>query len=75
MKETSGERITRMLNEIVSPEPEPDPSPAELARSILESSGSAQRPTVSPAEVEAICEMDPDDMSPFELAIFLGAKG
>jgi hypothetical protein len=74
MKETSGERITRMLNEIVSPEPEKDPSPDELARSILESSGSVARPTVTPAEVEAICAMNPDDMDPFELAIYLGAK-
>ena len=32
MKETSEQRITRMLNEIISPEPPPDPSPAELAR-------------------------------------------
>ena len=73
--ETNAERITRMVSEIVNPPPEPEPSPDELARSILEGSGSIPRATVTDAEVNAICKMDPDDMDPFQLAIYLGAKG
>jgi len=74
MSETRGERISRMLDEIIRPPKDSEATPDELARSILESSGSVQRPTVTPAEVERICKMNVDDMDPFQLAIFLGSK-
>jgi hypothetical protein len=75
MSESRDERISRLLDEIVHPPPEKEPSPAELARSILESSGSVQRPTVSPEEVERIMDADPEDLSAFELGIRLQANG
>jgi hypothetical protein len=73
--ETRDERISRLLDEIVNPPPEKDPSPGELARSILETSGSVQPATIGAGELARILDADPEDLSAFELGIRLQANG
>jgi hypothetical protein len=64
-----------MVGEIINPPPEKDPSPGELARAILETSGSVQPATIGAGELARIMEADPEDLSAFELGIRLQANG
>lgn len=69
MTESRDQRITRLLDEIVNP-PEPlEVSSDELARRILSASGNVSPSTVLPADIARVSALDPDDMTPDELAI------